>query len=97
MFRGFDLVLATKRCVPLDYTLTKEEGNEGGGRRVGASEGEKRRGGATKRGRFSVRDHGMVNRAKSVINHGEFVVINEDRVVPASINTVNTRQMNFAY
>lgn len=68
----------------------------------GRSEGErkKRRRGypaSDEEGEGRSRDHGKVNRAKSIINHGEFVVINEDRVVPTSINTVNTRQMDFAY
>lgn len=62
--------------------LYVDKGGGRGGRRVGGE--RERRGGASDKER-AARDHGMVNRAKSVINHGEFVVINEDRFVPASI------------
>lgn len=49
--RGFDLVLATKRGVPLDYTLTKEEEEEEGGWGKKEKEEAER---ATKRGRLAI-------------------------------------------
>lgn len=53
--------------------------------RRGAGGRKRRRGGYPasdkERARFSIRDHGTVNRARSVINRGEFVVINEARAL----------------
>lgn len=45
-------------------------------------------------------DGRAANRAKSIINHGEFVVINDARgpfPLAADINTVNARQMDTPY
>lgn len=53
--------------------------------RRGAGGRKRRRGGYPasdkERARFSIRDHGTVNRARSVINRDEFVVINEARAL----------------
>lgn len=39
--------------------------------------------------------YGKANRAKSIINHCEFIVINDNRAAPtARINIVNPRQMD---